>query len=160
MSTEPREAIAAAEVASDFAIPMMAQVYVRLRNRLRQVEAQLAEQVGHADTEDDSNNDRQPQRQVSEAQVNALRSIVERALVVPISARAIVGSIVFVRSGPDTPLEQFEIVLPTETDPAARKVAFDSPIGSALLGKEVGELAVVETPRGRRELRVMVIKHE
>lgn len=158
MSISPHET-APVEVTPDSAIPMMAQVYVRLRHRLREVET-LLEDFGRSEIQDENGDDRQTQRQVLESQANSLRSIVERAMVVPISARAIVGSIVHVRPGPDDSLERFEIVLPTESDPAARKVAFDSPIGRALLGREVGEVAVVETPRGKRELQVMVVKHE
>lgn len=158
MSTSSREVTHPA-VAADDQIPMMAQVYVRLRHRLREVET-LLEGFGRSEIQDENGDDRQTQRQVLESQATSLRSIVERALVVPISARAIVGSIVHVRPGEDDALERYEIVLPTESDPAARKVAFDSPIGRALLGREVGDRAVVETPRGRRELQVMVVKHE
>ena len=38
--------------------------------------------------------------------------------------------------------------------------AFDSPIGRALLGREGGDRTMVETPRGRRELRDMVVRHD
>ena len=158
MSTSSRETVSSA-VASGNAIPMMAQVYVRLRHRLREVESLLA-QSGLGDLKDGNPEGRQTQRQVLEAQANSLRAMAERALVVPISPRAIVGSAVYARSEPEAPLERYEIVLPTESDPATRKVAFDSPIGRALLGCEVGELAIVETPRGRRELRVMVVRHQ
>lgn len=158
MSTYSRGTAPQAAASPD-SIPMMAQVYVRLRHRLREVET-LLEQLGRGDAGDDHARDQQTQRQVLEAQASSLRDIAERALVVPISPRAIVGSIVYVRAEADAPLERYEIVLSTESDPSLRKVAFDSPIGRALLGREVGDLVAVETPRGKRELRVMVVKHE
>jgi len=157
MSTSSRQTIEPT-AAPDNSIPMMAQVYVRLRHRLREVES-LLDQLTRGELRDDNADERQTQRQVLEAQANSLRAIADRAHVVAISPRAIVGSIVYVRPEADAPLERYEIVLATESDPATRKVAFDSPIGRALLGREVGEIAVVQSPRGRRELRVMVVKH-
>ncbi|MCA9846640.1 MAG: GreA/GreB family elongation factor [Dehalococcoidia bacterium] len=147
------------EVVTHAAIPMMAQVYVRLRHRLREVETQL-EELARVELMDGDGAERTARCQMLESQAASLRAIVEHALVVPISARVIVGSTVHVRPEPDAPLERYEIVLPTESDPAARKVAFDSPIGRALLGREVGDRTMVETPRGRRELRVMVVRHD
>jgi len=141
------------------AIPMQAQVYVRLRHRLREVET-LLDQRSRGELVDETGDERVATRQTLDAQATLLRDIAERAQVVPISSRAIVGSVVYTRASEDAPLERYEIVLPTESDPAEKKIAFDSPIGRALLGREVGELATVETPRGTRELRVMVVKHE
>ncbi len=147
------------EVAAHQSIPMMAQVYVRLRHRLREVETQL-ESLSRSELLDGNGTEALARRQTLESQAASLRSIMEYALVVPISARVIVGSTVHVRSEPDGPLERYEVVLPTESDPAERRVAFDSPIGRALLGREVGDRAMVQTPRGVRELRIMVVRHD
>ncbi len=53
---------------------------------------------------------------------------------------------------------EFKIVSDLEADPAERKMSDKSPIGSALLGKAVGETAVVEIPDGRMKLKVLEIK--
>lgn len=144
---------------STLEVPMQAQVYVRLRHRLREIETLLEQSL--ADRLDENGEPRQvAERAVLEAQAASLRAIAEAAQVVPIGSRAIIGSTVHVRPADDAPLERYEIVIPTEADPAARKVSFDSPIGAALLGREVGEVAVVATPRGDRPLRVMVIQHD
>jgi len=42
-------------------------------------------------------------------------------------------------------------------DPLSNKVSQESPIGAALLGKEVGEVVTVETPGGQVELEVLEI---
>lgn len=39
----------------------------------------------------------------------------------------------------------------TEADPAKNKISVDSPLGKALVGKKVGEKAVVKTPAGNQE---------
>lgn len=157
MSTQINPAVSEAVAAQS--IPMMAQVYVRLRHRLREVET-LLDQVVRGELLDEAGDVRVAPRQTLEMQAASLRDLAERAHVVPISARAIVGSLVSAQTEPDGPVEAYEIVLPTESDPAARKVAFDSPIGRALLGAEVGDRVAVETPRGQRHLRVMVVRHE
>lgn len=53
---------------------------------------------------------------------------------------------------------EFKIVSDLEADPAERKMSDKSPIGSALLGKLVGQTVVVEIPDGQMKLRVLEIK--
>jgi len=51
----------------------------------------------------------------------------------------------------------YKIVSETEADLKAKKISVDSPMGKGLLGKKVGEIAVVQTPRGGIEFEVMKI---
>jgi transcription elongation factor GreA len=48
----------------------------------------------------------------------------------------------------------YTIVGPTEADMAAGKLSAESPVATALIGKAPGDVAVVQTPRGERRLRV------
>lgn len=48
----------------------------------------------------------------------------------------------------------YTIVGPTEADMASGKLSAESPVAQALLGTKLGAVAVVNTPRGRRRLRV------
>lgn len=156
MSLLPQD-ISLAETVQGDSIPMMAQVYVRLRHRIRELEQQIERlQVEQAlDTSATTT-----ELAVLEAQAGVLRAIEERSVVMGIGARVIVGSTAYVRTESDRPLTAYEIVLSTEANPAAGKVSFDSPLGSALLGREVGDTAIVETPRGQRSLQIMAIRHE
>ena len=129
MSTQPQEAIRA-EVGGLRSIPVQAQVYVRLRHRLREVEQQL----GHSRSEqlDENGEPKQvAERTVLESQAASLRAMIDAAEVVPIGSRVIIGSTVHVRPEGSQSLERYHIVIPTEADPAERKVSFDSPIGAA-----------------------------
>jgi transcription elongation factor GreB len=69
------------------------------------------------------------------------------------------GATVTVRgeSGGD---RQYEIVGVDEADAAHGRVAFVAPLARALLGKRVGEVVVVRTPRGDEELEVTAIAYE
>jgi transcription elongation factor GreA len=49
----------------------------------------------------------------------------------------------------------YHLVSETEADLKAKKISVSSPMGKGLLGKEVGETAVVETPRGNIEFEVV-----
>ena len=48
----------------------------------------------------------------------------------------------------------FEIVSPPEMDLEAGKISLKSPIGAALMGKKVGELAEAQVPSGPLRLRI------
>ena len=49
---------------------------------------------------------------------------------------------------------KLEIVSPPEMDLEAGKISLHSPIGAALMGKQVGEIAEVQVPSGTLRLRI------
>lgn len=51
----------------------------------------------------------------------------------------------------------YKLVSKAESDLKSRKISIDSPMGAGLLGKEIGEIAVVESPRGNIEFEIMNI---
>ena len=51
----------------------------------------------------------------------------------------------------------YKLVAESEDDLKAKKISVNSPIGKGLLGKEVGEIATVETPRGNIEFEIVSI---
>lgn len=52
---------------------------------------------------------------------------------------------------------QYNIVGSTEADPSNGKISDESPVGSALLGKKVGDIVEVPAPAGSIELKVVEI---
>lgn len=52
----------------------------------------------------------------------------------------------------------YQLVSEAEADLKAKKISVTSPIGKGLLGKSVGEIAVVETPRGNIEFEIKSIE--
>jgi len=69
-----------------------------------------------------------------------------------VTLRAVSGG----RAGEERPLE---IVGVDEADAANGRVAFTAPIARAILGREVGDTAAVDTPRGREVLEVVSIDY-
>lgn len=53
---------------------------------------------------------------------------------------------------------EYQIVGPTEADPNTGRISNESPVGSALLGKRVGDEVQVMAPRGVVKLKVTKIK--
>jgi transcription elongation factor GreA len=51
----------------------------------------------------------------------------------------------------------YQLVAEAEADIKAKKISVNSPIGKGLLGKAVGEIAVIKTPRGNMEFEVLSI---
>ena len=55
---------------------------------------------------------------------------------------------------------KFEIVSPHEMDLEAGKISLKSPIGAALMGKKVGEIAEARVPSGTLRLRIESIQFD
>ena len=58
------------------------------------------------------------------------------------------------------PLEKltYKLVTSEEADVTKGLISTTSPIGRALLGKEVGDIAMVVTPNGKRELELLKLR--
>lgn len=54
--------------------------------------------------------------------------------------------------------EKFQIVGPEEADIAAGKISYQSPLGKAILGKSIGDKAVVNNAEGGVEYEILEIK--
>jgi len=52
----------------------------------------------------------------------------------------------------------FRLVTPEESDPQAGLISTTSPVGKSLMGKQVGDEAVVRTPAGARNFEIRELK--
>ena len=68
-----------------------------------------------------------------------------------------VGSHVTVQEGND-PEETYMLVGAAEADPRNGRISNESPIGSALLGRRVGDTVSVTTPGGELKLKILKIE--
>ena len=70
-----------------------------------------------------------------------------------------IGSVVRLRDVDAKATVEYHIVGSAEANPAERKLANDSPVGRAILGKKKGETVEVATPRGAKlKFKIMEIK--
>jgi transcription elongation factor GreA len=56
------------------------------------------------------------------------------------------------------PPETYTIVGPAEASPADGRISHESPVGSALLGRRVGDIVRITTPSGELELTIAAIE--
>jgi transcription elongation factor GreA len=94
-----------------------------------------------------------------EGRIQALEGRLRTAVIVnaPASgARVGLGSKVTVEIDGET--LDYTIVGASESDPAAGRISSSSPVGRALVGRDVGEVITVITPAGAREYRIVQIK--
>ena len=49
------------------------------------------------------------------------------------------------------------LLVPQKADPLHNKISNESPVGEALLGRRVGDVAEVETPAGLLQFKVLEI---
>ena len=96
-----------------------------------------------------------------QARIKDLKSKIGNATVVDESkldhSKALLGANVKVRNLKTKKEFDYMLVSPVETDMANGKISVRSPIGQALLGKEVGEVAKANVPAGVIELEVLEI---
>ena len=52
---------------------------------------------------------------------------------------------------------EYTIVEPVEADPINGKISDESPLGTVLIGKTVGDVAAINTPRGETTYTVIAI---
>lgn len=93
-----------------------------------------------------------------EGRIAELDNIIRRAVVIKkrsASREVTVGSTVEVKNGMRH--RKFTIVGPEEANPAAGLISNESPLGTAFLGKRVGEAVEVETPSGHHRYKIIAI---
>jgi transcription elongation factor GreA len=73
------------------------------------------------------------------------------------TSKVLVLSSVSVKNKANGAQINYTLVAQSEADLKTGKISVDSPIGKGLLGKEVGEVAVIEVPNGKIELEILSI---
>lgn len=92
------------------------------------------------------------------SRIRFLQKILDHARVIdphalPKDRVCLLSRVEFTNLATDTRMK-FEIVSPHEMNLEAGKISLRSPIGAALMGKKVGEIAVAQVPSGTLHLRI------
>lgn len=129
------------------------------RERLREQLEELRAERRHRAAEDGGWADRAQELELLEYRIAHLEQRLQAAEVVePVRDGEIdVGERVTVIDLADAATTDYRIVGSGEGDPAAGEVAHDSPVGSALLGRRVGDVVEIDTPGGAVHLEVVEI---
>jgi len=94
-----------------------------------------------------------------EGRIQELEEIIKHAKIV--ESRSNHGGLINIGSSVkvtvDGDEDQFEVVGPTESDPAKGKISVDSPVGKALLGRKAKDTVAVETPDGKIQYKILSV---
>ncbi len=95
----------------------------------------------------------------NERRINWLKGIIKKSKVAEKACKEKVEVGCFVELGKEKTgaINKFQVVGTHETNPAAGKISYESPIGRALMGKTVGNKIEVETPMGKDEYLIKSI---
>lgn len=153
---------------TDKQVPLTRDGKARLEEELEELKARrrvVAERIHNAQELGTSQNDaeyddaKQEQGMV-EGRVLEIEDILRRAILidegsVSRAGRIVVGSGIMVEQ--DGKERHYQIVGAPEADPVKGKISNESPVGSALLGRAVGDTVDVNVPRGVIKLKVLKI---
>lgn len=134
-------------------------------NELREKRRLVADRIHNAQELGTSQNDAEYddaklEQGMVEGRILELEDIIRRAVEIDEksahkSGRVVVGSGVEVEQ--DGKKRHYQIVGAPEADPTNGKISNESPVGSALLGKSVGETVDVHVPKGAIKVKVLKI---
>ncbi|HWK41877.1 MAG TPA: transcription elongation factor GreA [Croceibacterium sp.] len=142
-------------------VPMLAEGYEKLTADLQVLRAErpkivdaIEEARAHGDLSENAEYHAAKERQGQvEAQIAELEDRVSRAQIIDPATlsgdRIVFGATVTVLDDQDKP-QRYQIVGQTEADARNGRISYDSPLGRALIGKQIGEEVEVTVPSGDR----------
>lgn len=128
-----------------------------------QVISDLADARAHGDLSENAEYDAAKERQgMVEARIRFLKSRLQQYQVIDPESlqgeRVTFGAIVSIIDCETEKEETWQIVGEDEADLKERRISITSPIGRALIGKEVGDSVEIRTPKGIRACEVTRLK--
>jgi len=153
---------------TDRPVPLTREGKAKLEQELEELRVrrrEVAEMIHNAQEQGTSQNDaeyddaKMEQGRV-EGRILELEDIIRRARLIDedggrASGRIMIGSIAHLDW--DGAERQYQIVGAPEADAAHGKISNESPVGSALLGKAVGDVIEINAPRGLIKVKVLKI---
>ena len=128
------------------------------------VSAELAEMSAQGDRSDNAGYREARRNQAKTiSRIKFLQKVLENSRVIdpdalPKDRVSLLSHVEFTNLATNTRMK-FEIVSPHEMDLEAGKISLKSPIGAALMGKKVGEIAEAQVPSGTLRLRIESITY-
>lgn len=130
-----------------------------------QVIADLSEARSHGDLSENAEYDAAKERQgMVEARIRFLKTRLQQYQIVDPKTlegdRVTFGATVSIVDCETNKEETFQIVGEDEADLKEKRISITSPIGRALIGKQVGDAVEIHTPKGQRECEVTALRFQ
>lgn len=128
----------------------------------REIAEKIKIALGYGDLSENAEYDQAKNEQAKvEERISKLENMIRNSVIVDDNSldknTVNIGSTVEVREVGTKDIEEFTIVGSAETDPLEGKISNESPVGSALIGKKVGEVASVEVPGGILDYEIVSV---
>jgi len=120
-----------------------------LKGRRGEIASKIAEARDYGDLSENAEYDSAREEQgLVETRIAEIEDILVNAEIIKVkkSSKVNVGSTVEIKTGTKT--VTYTIVGPVEADPMNGKISNESPLGTALMDKEVGDKVMLTTPKG------------
>ena len=127
---------------------------------------QIEEARAHGDISENAEFDAAKDRQAElNGRIAMLENLVANAQIIdvaklPRNGRVVFGTTVVIENSDTGDEATWTIVGETETDVAARRISYKSPLAKALIGKVEGDEAVVPAPGGTQRWEVVEVRYE
>lgn len=134
-----------------------------LRTKKRhEVAARLKEAIAQGDLSENSEYDAAKEEQAFiESRIVTLENMIRNAKIISPDSldkhTVNVGAKVTIQEMPEGDVETYTIVGSAESDPLSGRISNESPIGSELIGKKVGEIVDVPVPSGTLQFKIVKI---
>ncbi len=120
---------------------------------------------GHGDLSENADYDAAKEKQgLNEARIRELETKLALAEVIDISKlkgdKVVFGATVTIQDVETEEEQTYTIVGEDEADIKARRIAITAPVARALIGKQVGDTARVQAPKGAREFEIIEVRFE
>lgn len=128
----------------------------------REVAQRLKNAISYGDlTENSEYDDAKNEQARIEHRIDQIETMLAKAKVInrrQVKTKEVgIGSMVELKQVGSSKKRRFRIVGPAEAEPENQKISYLSPVGKAVMGKKVGEVAVVSAPVGEVKYRVSSI---
>jgi transcription elongation factor GreA len=150
-------------------VPMLAQGYEQLTDELKRLKLErpqivdaIEEARAHGDLSENAEYHAAKERQGQiEAQIADLEDRLARALVIDPTTlsgdKVVFGATVSLVDEDDRKV-RYQLVGQTEADAKVGRISYNSPLGRALIGRQVGEEVEVTTPSGEKYFEIEAIE--
>ncbi len=125
----------------------------------------IAEARSHGDLKENAEYHAAKEQQAQlESRVIVINDIIARANVIDVTkidndGKVIFGSTINVQDLESNKKIKYKLVGQDEADISKNLIYFKSPIGKALIGKNLGEMVLVNTPSGERNFEILKVEY-
>lgn len=120
-----------------------------LKSRRSEIAEKIAETREYGDLSENAEYDAAREDQgITETRIAEIEDVLHNATIIKVGdkSKAQLGSVVELKTGTKT--VTYTLVGPIEANPLEGKISNQSPIGIALVGKKVGDIVEIATPKG------------